>query len=74
MEGCEWNRVKVRCVGKYLTITTWINGVKICEFNGATLQDDRYDREKVRQTLGEKGSIVVQVHGGLGWPKGTEVW
>ena len=69
----KWNRVKVRCVGKYPVITTWINGVKICEFDGAKFQHAGYDREKVQQTLGEKGSIAVQVHGGSGWPNGAKV-
>jgi len=69
----EWNRLKVRCVGKYPMITTWINGVKICVFDGANFQQAGYDREKVQQTLGEKGSIAVQVHAGTGWPNGAKV-
>jgi len=69
----EWNRVKVHCAGKYPLITTWINGVKICEFDAADFQGAGYDREKVQQTLGEKGSIAVQVHGGGGWPNGAKV-
>ncbi|MCH2113807.1 MAG: DUF1080 domain-containing protein [Pirellulales bacterium] len=69
----EWNTARVRCAGKYPLITTWINGVKICAFDSATFQQAGYDREKVQQTLGEKGSIAVQVHGGGGWPKGAKV-
>ena len=69
----QWNTIKVRCTGKYPTITTWINGVKICEFDGAVYKHQHYDREKVHQLLGEKGSIAVQVHGGTGWPKGAKV-
>ena len=69
----QWNTIKVRCTGKYPTITTWINGVKICEWDGATYKHPQYDREKVHQLLGEKGSIAVQVHGGTGWPKGAKV-
>ena len=69
----KWNTLKVRCVGKYPRITTWLNGQKICEFDGATFKHTNYDREKVYGTLGDKGSIAVQVHGGGGWPKGAKV-
>ncbi|MFP6611776.1 MAG: DUF1080 domain-containing protein [Pirellulales bacterium] len=68
-----WNTVKVRCVGKYPLITTWINGVKICEFDGAAFERSGYNKDRVHQTLGDKGSIAVQVHGGGGWPKGAKV-
>lgn len=69
----KWNTLKVRCVGKYPRITTWLNGQKICEFDGATFKQSQYDREKVHGILGDKGSIAVQVHGGGGWPKGAKV-
>ncbi len=69
----DWNTMRVRCVGKYPVITTWINGAKICEFDGETFAGERYDREKVLETLGTEGSIAVQVHGGKGWPKGAKV-
>src|SRR5690606_33305626 len=32
----QWNTMRIRCVGKFPTITTWINGVKIIQFDGAT--------------------------------------
>ncbi len=69
----KWNTLKVRCVGKYPLITTWINGTKICEFDGNTFNEERYDKERVLATLGRAGSIAVQVHGGGGWPKGAKV-
>lgn len=69
----KWNTLKVRCVGKYPRITTWINGQKVCDFDGATFKHPQYDREKVFQTLGGSGSIAVQVHGGGSWPKGAKV-
>ena len=69
----KWNTLKVRCVGKYPRITTWLNGQKICKFDGATFKQSQYDREKVHGILGDKGSIAVQVHGGGGWPKGAKV-
>jgi len=60
----EWNKVKVRCAGKYPKVTTWINDVIIAEWDGETFKHPQYDREKVFQTLGAEGSIAVQVHGG----------
>lgn len=34
MEGPQ--TAGIRCVGKYPQITTWINGLKVCHFNGET--------------------------------------
>lgn len=68
-----WNTARVRCEGKYPRITTWLNRQKICEFDGATFNHPRYNREKVATTLGREGSIAVQVHGGKSWPKGAKV-
>jgi len=68
----DWNTAKVRCVGKYPTITTWINGLKVNVFNGETSNVGKYDKEKVQKTLGGEGSIAVQVHGGKSWPKGSK--
>ena len=69
----DWNTARVRCVGKYPRITTWLNGQKVCDFDGSTFEHDRYDREKVAKTLGVEGAIAVQVHGGKSWPKGAKV-
>ncbi len=68
----DWNSVRVRCVGEHPRITTWINGKKICDFDGATYVGPGYDKDKVAKTLGREGSIAVQVHGGKGWPKGSK--
>ena len=57
-----WNEVRARIVGNPPNIQTWINGVKISEYQGAA---------KVEQ-LGEEGSIAVQVHGGKSWPAGAK--
>ena len=63
----------MKCVGKYPHIITWLNGQKICEFDGASFKHPTYDGEKVWNELGRNGSIAVQVYGGGGWPKGTKV-
>lgn len=65
----EWNEVRVRCVGEYPRITTWINGEMVCDFDGATYAGPGYNKEEVAKTLGREGSIAVQVHGGGSWPK-----
>lgn len=49
----EWNELRARIVGNPPSITTWINGVKFCEWS---------DPEPVRHP--GKGPIALQVHGG----------
>ncbi len=66
-----WNTARIRCVGKYPQITTWINGLKVCHFDGAACTHPGYDKDRVFGILGRSGSIGLQVHGGKGWPKGT---
>ena len=68
----DWNTAKVRVVGNPPKITTWINGVKVNEFDGNTFNGKGYDKKKLVETLGDKGSIAVQVHGGKGWPNGAK--
>jgi hypothetical protein len=68
----DWNTARVRVEGgKYPKITTWINGLKVTEFDAATYDGPGYDKEKVATALGSEGSIAVQVHGGKGWPEGA---
>jgi hypothetical protein len=66
-----WNTARIRCVGKYPKITTWINGLKVCHFDGETCTHPGYDKDRVLAILGRSGSIGLQVHGGKSWPKGT---
>jgi hypothetical protein len=68
----DWNLARIVCTGKYAHLTTWINGVKVCEFDGATSTAARYDKERVAEQLGSEGSIAVQVHGGRNWPSGAK--
>jgi hypothetical protein len=67
----DWNTARVRVVGSPAKITTWINDLKVSEFDGATFDGPGYKKEEVEKTLGKEGSIAVQVHGGTGWPKGA---
>ncbi|MDZ8117572.1 3-keto-disaccharide hydrolase [Pontiella agarivorans] len=83
----DWNRMKIRCVGPEPRIVTWINGVKIMEMDGATykargLKDavnmnwdakSAWNRKKIQQITGGKGSIAFQIHQGGRWAQGESV-
>lgn len=68
----QWNTARIRCVGKYPKITTWINDVKLCHFDSETSTFPGHDKQRVFQQLGREGSIGLQVHGGKGWPQGAK--
>jgi len=69
----DWNRAVVRVEGgRYPLITTKINGLLVALFDAGSSTAERYDRERVADQLGDKGSIAVQVHGGNGWPNGAK--
>jgi hypothetical protein len=68
----DWNTARIRCVGKYPQITTWINDLKICQWNGESCPLPEYDKERVFQILGGAGCIGLQVHRGKAWPKGQK--
>ena len=70
----KWNTMRIRCVGKYPRITTWINNVKIMEFCGETCPHPGYRKEETAQLLGREGHIALQIHGGTGgWKAGNVV-
>ncbi|MGY8674083.1 MAG: 3-keto-disaccharide hydrolase [Verrucomicrobiia bacterium] len=69
----DWNHCRLRCVGKYPRVNVWINGLHVCDWDGANCTLPGYDKEKVFKTLGRTGSIGLQVHGGKGWPNGSVV-
>ena len=67
----QWNTLRVRCVGEYPRITTWINGTKMADFDGATSPQPDYNKDEMLKQLGRKGPIALQVHGGQGnWKRG----
>ncbi len=68
----DWNTARVRVEGKYPRITTWINGQRVCVFNGHTSSNKDYKKEEIFKTIGAEGSIALQVHGGGVWPKGAK--
>jgi 3-keto-disaccharide hydrolase len=68
----DWNTGRIRCTGKYPQITTWINELKVCHWDGETSPMPGYDKERVFALLGREGSIGLQIHGGKAmWPLGT---
>ena len=68
----DWNLVKVRVVGAFPKITTSINGLEVCQFDGASSTAARYNKDEVLKSLSPAGSVAVQVHGGKGWPNGAK--
>lgn len=68
----DWNTARVVCRGQPAKIATWLNGVKVSEFDGQTFAAPNYDRQKVAETLGPQGGVALQVHGGASWPVGAK--
>lgn len=69
----DWNQALIRVEGgRFPKITTHINGLKVCVFDAATCKAPMYDKEAVAKTLGDRGSIAVQVHGGGSYPAGAK--
>lgn len=68
----DWNHVKVRVEGSPAKVSTWINGQPIIVWDGAKFEGKNYDKQKVLDTIGDEGSIAVQVHGGKSWPVGAK--
>ena len=69
----KFNTIRIRCTGKYPRITTWINNVMICDFDGETCPSPLYQKEMLAETLGREGHLGLQVHGGTGsWANGAK--
>ena len=71
----DWNRFRIRCVGRLPVISTWINGTKICELDTAAMQAKGYDPETVFKRLGRSGHLAFEVHDvSLRNPLGRDRW
>jgi hypothetical protein len=68
----KWNTLRIRCVGKYPVITTWLNDVKIAEFDSETSLNPNNKKEELFEAFGREGAIALQVHGGKSWPAGAK--
>lgn len=71
----DWNHFRIRCVGRLPFITTWINGLKICELDTARIETPGYDPDLVFTRLGRAGHIGFEVHDvNLKNPLGQDRW
>jgi len=71
----DWNRFRIRCVGRLPVITTWINDTKICELDTAKIEAPGYDAETVARQLGRAGHIALEVHDvSMKHPLGRDRW
>ena len=68
----DWNTLRVRIEGQYPQITTWINSMKVCIFDGRTSNNQLYTKEEIFQILGGEGHVALQVYGGTYCPKGSK--
>jgi hypothetical protein len=67
----DWNTFRIQVVGELPRITSWINGVKICECDTAAIQHSDYDPAAVKRLLGPRGHIALEVHDGPPWRWGV---
>ena len=58
----DWNTFKIRCEGKYPYLTTWINGVKICELDTEKIIFPNYNKDDIYNFLGREGHISLEIH------------
>jgi hypothetical protein len=58
----DWNTFRIRCEGKHPYLTTWINGLKICELDTAKISWPHYDKEAIANFLGREGHLSLEVH------------
>lgn len=74
----DWNRFRLRCVGRIPVLTSWINGLKIASLDYANVRLPGFDPERAGHYLGGPGHIGLEVHnsppGGMGrnrWAPGA---
>ncbi len=60
----DWNALRARIEGNPPRITTYLNGHLITEYTS----DETFEG-----TLGDRGFVAVQVHGGKAWPAGAKI-
>jgi len=58
----DWNEMSVQCVGAHPVLTSWVNGVRLCELDTGAISHPGYDREAVAALLGRAGPIALEVH------------
>ena len=68
----DWNTLRVRVVGQFPSISTWLNNVPVCVFDGQNSTNKLYRKEALFQTLGRRGSIALQTYHGGYCPEGSK--
>lgn len=71
----DFNHIRIRCTGKYPSITVWINGLKTCEMRSESFKASHptkpemlpYNKQSVYEILGSAGRIGLQIHPGNNW-------
>ena len=58
----DWNEFKVRCVGEFPVLTSWINGVKAYELDTSKIVWPNYNKEAIFKLLGRSGHIALEIH------------
>jgi hypothetical protein len=69
----QWNRLRVRVTGQLPRIVTWLNGVKLLDFDSASYEHPRCDREQLARLVPRRGHVALQIHGGTQrWARGAK--
>jgi hypothetical protein len=56
-ESPDWNELEIRAEG--LRISTFLNGIKVSDFDGTGILDDETHKSR---NVGENGQIAIQIH------------
>ena len=70
----DWNRFRLRCVGKIPVLTSWINGLKIASLNYANVRLPGFDSDRANHYLGGPGHIGLEVHNSPASGMGRNRW
>jgi hypothetical protein len=57
-----WNHFRIRSVGAFPHLTTWINGEKISELDTAKIKLANFDPKAMLDRIGRAGHIALEVH------------
>jgi hypothetical protein len=69
----DWNAALIRVEGGALPkITTHINDLQVGVLDLSKFKAPNFNADQIARTLGDEGSIAVQVHGGGSYPAGRK--
>lgn len=70
----DWNRYRIRCVGKVPTMTSWINGLKIASLDYSNVRLPGFNTELALEYMGRPGHIGLEVHDSPARGMGRNRW